>query len=221
MLTKADERPQSRSAHFLSRFCRCFLALLSKHPKFIFSVLAILFVFCLVVSTVSTHYIDSKTTAFGFRDIGELATQVGYFTNVQIIEDDHKLWGLTLPFTTSKSIFSYDGSIKAGVDFSKIEYHVDTKNKVVSVALPAPAILSVEVDENSLMIYDEKISLFTPFNISDFSEARQKLQETIISDATSNGFLEQAAANAQQLVKTFLSMQFSPNTYTYTFETTQ
>lgn len=152
--TKVNERSQPRSAHFLSRFCRHFLTLLSKHPKFVFAILAIIFVFCLVVSTVSTHRIDSKTTAFGFRDIGELATQVGYFTNVQIIEDNQKLWGLTLPFTTSTSIFSYDGSIKAGIDFSKIEYYVDTKKKVVS--MPAPAIRSVEVDENSLMIYDEK-----------------------------------------------------------------
>lgn len=221
MHTKVNERSQPRSAHFLSRFCHYFLTLLSKHPKFVFTILVIIFVLCLVVSTVSTHRIDSKTTAFGFHDVGELATQVGYFTNVQVIEDNQKLWGLTLPFTTSKTIFSYDGSIKAGIDFSKVEYHVDTKKNVVSVFMPTPAILSVEVDENSLMIYDEKISLFTPFNIGDFSEARQKLQETIVSDAEANGLLEQAAENAKQLIKTFLSMQFSSDTYTYTFETAQ
>ena len=38
--------------------------------------------------------VESRTVAFGLRDIGELVTQAGYFTNVQKNNKDQKLFGL-------------------------------------------------------------------------------------------------------------------------------
>lgn len=47
---------------------------------------------------------DSRTVQFGLRNIGELATQVGFFTNVQTIENNREVFGVTVPLTNSKYI---------------------------------------------------------------------------------------------------------------------
>lgn len=160
----------------------------------------------------------AKTTKLGFSDIGELATQVGYFTNVQVIEGDHKLWGLTIPLTRSKAIFSYDGTIKAGIDFSQIEYQVDNSSHTVTVHLPEVQVFDVTVDEDSLMVYDERVSIFTPIKIDDFSDARAQMQETVRNDAVENGLLDQAEENAKRLIQSFLATEYNPGEYQYVFD---
>ena len=60
---------------------------------------------------------DGKTTRLGFEDIGQLATQAAYCTEVKVAEKSAELWGLTIPFTQSKYIYSYDVEVKAGFDF--------------------------------------------------------------------------------------------------------
>lgn len=62
---------------------------------------------------------SSKTTRLGFEDIGEMATQAAYTTQVNVTEGSRVLWGVTIPFTQSKYIYSYDVTIKAGIDFGR------------------------------------------------------------------------------------------------------
>lgn len=57
---------------------------------------------------------SSKTTTLGLRNIGELATQSAYVTEVDVLEDARTLFGMSLPGTQSKYIYSYDFVIKAG-----------------------------------------------------------------------------------------------------------
>lgn len=63
----------------------------------------------------------SKTTKIGFEDIGEMATQAVRSTEISTIEGSRDLFGVEIPFTQSKYIFSYDVEIKAGFDFTQIE----------------------------------------------------------------------------------------------------
>ena len=78
-----------------------------------------LFLICLVIILICITIIagmlvqtkknkmESRTVAFGLRDIGELVTQAGYFTNVQKQNEDQKLFGMSVPFTTrGANIFS-------------------------------------------------------------------------------------------------------------------
>ena len=67
---------------------------------------------------------DGKTTRLGFEDIGQLATQAAYCTEVKVAEKSAELWGLTIPFTQSKYIYSYDVEVKAGFDFGAITWSV-------------------------------------------------------------------------------------------------
>lgn len=166
----------------------------------------------------SATSVSSKTTAFGLKDIGELATQAGYFSNVQVINDQRELWGWGIPFTQSKCIFSYDGRVKAGLDFSAIEISVDERKKVVHVMFPPVRILSTEVDEDSLFVYDESQSIFTPLTLDKVKDSRIKLVEEVQNTALENGLLEAASTNAETLLKGMLRGTYDPEKYTYEFE---
>ena len=94
--------------------------------------------------------VESRTVAFGLRDIGELVTQAGYFTTVQATTDARTLFGFDIPFTKSKYIYSYDGIVKAGLDFSQIEVAVNDEAKIATVKLPEIKVLDVTIDNDSL-----------------------------------------------------------------------
>ena len=77
---------------------------------------------------------ESKSTKLGFENIGELATQTAYCTSVNVTEGSRELFGVTIPFTQSKYIYSYDIVIKAGFDFTEIEWEI--KDTAITVRLP-------------------------------------------------------------------------------------
>ena len=56
------------------------------------------------MSIVSVTVVTSRTVRLGLKDMGELATQAGYFTNVQVLEDSKQLFGHNVPLTKSKYI---------------------------------------------------------------------------------------------------------------------
>ena len=150
--------------------------------------------------------------------MGELVTQAGYFTNVQSNTSTRQLFGMDIPFTTSKYIYSYDGVVKAGLDFAKLEVQVDDANRTVAVKMPAIEILDVNIDNDSLKIYDESQSIFTPLHISDVNEAQIELKKQVEQTAIDNGILEEAEKNAKTIISGFLSGTMDLKNYTVTFE---
>ena len=189
-----------------------------------------LFLICLVIILICITIIagmlvqakknkmESRTVAFGLRDIGELVTQAGYFTNVQNPSKDQKIFGMSVPFTTSQYIFSYGGVVKAGLDFSKIEVQIDDANKLATVKLPKIEIFDISIDNESLKIYDESQSIFTPLHITDLNDAQKQLKEEVRQTAIDNGILEGAARNAKVLISSFLSGTLELKSYTIEFE---
>lgn len=164
------------------------------------------------------NQVESRTVAFGLKDMGELVTQAGYFTNVQSSTSTRQLFGMDIPFTTSKYIYSYDGVVKAGLDFAGIEVQVDDANRTVTVLLPEIEILDVNIDNDSLKIYDESQSIFTPLHISDVNEAQIELKEQVRQTAIDNGILEEAEKNARTIIGGFLSGTMDLKNYTIQFE---
>lgn len=154
---------------------------------------------------------------FGLKDIGELATQAGHFTNVQVISGSRKIWGADIPLTQSKYIFSYDGVIKAGIDFEQIEVNVDDAARVITVKLPEIKILSSEVDPKSLEIYDETKSIFTPLSLSSVNMSLIEMDEEVREKAIGNGILENARTNAEALITGFLAGTFDLQKYSIQF----
>jgi len=159
-----------------------------------------------------------RTTTLGLKDIGELATQAGYYTNVEVIEGSKELWGWSVPFTQSKYIFSYDGMIKAGIDFSEVEVLVNELTQTITVRIPPIRILSNEIAADSLEVYDESRSIFTPLTLDTVNMAQGELKKEAEETAIENGLLENARMNAEMLIKGFLAGAYDLEKYKLNFE---
>ena len=138
---------------------------------------------CLVTSHLTT---EAKTTKIGFEDIGELDTQVAYCTVVDVIDDPREIFGVEVPFTKSKYIYSYDVVVKAGLDFEKMDWK-ETGGKI-KVKMP------------EVYVTD---SIFSPITLEEQMLARAELVETGVNDAIANGLYDKAKENAEKMLTSF------------------
>lgn len=194
-----------------------FFRWLIHHPK-----LLILFILVVAIAVGGPFFwlairdnlsIYSATSKLGFEDIGEMATQSAYCTEISMTEADRELFGISIPFTQSKYIYSYDVEIKAGYDFGKIQWSVDEETKTIEVKLPEAQILSNEIDLDSFKVYYEKESIFRPITLEENNTAMKELQETAEKDAIENGLLENARTNAETILKVFFAKGFDLEKY--------
>ena len=156
---------------------------------------------------------ENQTTRLGFEDMGELATQTAYCTQVSVTEASRELFGVTIPFTQSKYIYSYDVIIKAGFDFQEITYTVDQEAKTITVQLPQAKILSSEVDMDSFQVYHEAESIFRPITLEENNQALAALKQAAEENAVANGLLEQARANAETILNGFFGQAYDLDEY--------
>ena len=184
----------------------------------------ILFVLLLVVVLGALGYLGatgvrffSKTTTLGLRDIGELATQAGYFTSVQTINKSRNIFGIEIPGTQSNYIYSYDGTIKAGIDFQDIRLEVDDVRHVIKVTFPEFRILSTEIKDDSFVLYNEGANPFTSLKVQDIQKGNAALKENARQTAIDNGILDNARSNAEVLVRGFLAGTYDLTVYTVEF----
>ena len=155
----------------------------------------------------------------GLADIGELATEEYYYTGVESFDSSKSIKGFELPFTTTRFIYSYDGVIKAGIDFEEIEVEKDDLKKLIVVTLPPSRILSSEIDHDSFKLYDEKQSIFNPLKVGDVNDTIKDLKAKAEADAVKKGVLKRADKNAVTLLKQFLKSTYDLSDYTIKVET--
>lgn len=166
------------------------------------SIMVIALIAFIVISNSGSPVYDSKTIDFGLEDIGELATQAGYYTNVNMITNPNRtIAGVPVPGTSSKAIMTYRGVIKAGVDFDQIQIEVNDEQKMVSLTMPPARILSNEIDLNSFEKFDESNSIFNPINIESYNQSLIEMKTKAESQAVENGILEAAKSNAEVLIQ--------------------
>lgn len=186
-------------------------------PKFLLPVIGILVVIIAALFVKNVFTTESKSTKLGFEDIGELTTQSAYITEVNVSEDARDLFGLEIPFTQSKTIFSYDVVVKAGTDFSNIKWNVDDNAKTISVTLPEFYISSTDLQTDSFKLYHEAESIFTPITVEDINASIADLTKNAQQTALDNGILEEAEANAKELLTGFIGQDYDLEEYTLTF----
>lgn len=160
---------------------------------------------------------DGKSIKLGFEDIGELATQAAYCTNVERIDQSRDLFGIIIPFTQSKYIYSYDYVIKAGIDFSEVEWTVSEKSKEIKIMLPGVTILSNEVDLDSFKVYHEAESIFTQVTLTDNNNALKEMKQKAEDSAVKNGLLENAEENAKIILTSFMEQEYNLEEYKIKF----
>lgn len=159
--------------------------------------------------------LDAVVIGNQLTQISELATVSYQYTNMAQFTNSNDFYGVTIPFTTKKFILTYDGQIKAGVDLSQAR--VDVSAATVTVTLPSPRILSHEIQEESMEVFDEKTSIFNPFTVEDFSSFQADQKAEMERKAVEKGLLEQAAEKAKECVTGLLS-PLLPMEYTLILE---
>lgn len=137
------------------------------------------------------------------RQVSQLATARYGYTNMGQFEQANDFYGITLPFTTKRFIVAYEGEILAGVDLEKAE--VELTEQQLAVSLPQAEILSHEIDEGSLEVFDESRNIFNPITIEDYNGFHLDQKGKMEEKAVGNGLLalaeEQARLVAEQILK--------------------
>lgn len=146
--------------------------------------------------------IDIAVINAEIRDIGELATIEYLYTDAGKFEDPAELFGKEIPFsfTTKSFIAKWDGSIKAGVDISKVTAEVNETEKEIVVHIPKAEILSHVVDDESIETLDEKDGLFNKLKIEDIRAFDANSKDAMERRAIENGLLEKALENAKAII---------------------
>lgn len=143
-------------------------------------------------------------------EVRELASVAYYYTNMAQFENSNDFYGVKIPFTTKRFILTYDGSIKAGVDLSQAV--VEVEGASVQVRLPPACILSHEIYEDSMELFDEKTSIFNPFTVKDFTAFRAEQKKVMEEKAAERGLLEEADAKAADAVRSLLASSLPEET---------
>ena len=183
---------------------------LSKTKKAIGGVILILLIMILIFFA-GTRYTkrnsNPEITSTGLtqqlQEIEELATMSYSYTKVGEFSDNLKFNGWDIPLTEKSFLITYDGKLKAGIKMDEIEIAINS-NKII-VSIPEIEILSNEIDENSIEVYDESKNVFNPISINDYATFAKKQKEMVAEEAIENGLLSEAATKTQDAIKKYLN----------------
>ena len=170
-----------------------------------------------------SSYVISVSREFGSgcRVIGqqlagvqELSTVEYFYTNMGRFENHVDFYGWKVPFSTKSFIVSYDGVIKAGVDLEQLQ--VSIGGGEVTVTLPESRIISHEIPEDSLEVFDESDNLFNHITIEDYTAFTQDQKSAMEQRAVDGGLLDRANQEARTAVDSLLRIMPGLEEYTLT-----
>jgi len=128
-----------------------------------------------------------------------------FYTNAAMFENKKNIYGFNLPLTSKRFIISYNGKATLGVDLSHVSAEIKGKKIIIS-NLGEIKILSNELDENSMKIFDESTSLFSSWNIKDyqkfFGDQRLEIEKKIMESELP----QQAKTSAEETIKQLLML---------------
>ena len=186
------------------------LDMLGKTKKAIGGLIAI-FIVCALIFFAGTRFAsnsdDPEITSTGItqqlQDIEELATLSYNYTKVGEFSNSLQFNGWDIPLTQKSFLITYDGQLKAGIKMDKIK--VDVSNDNITVSIPDIEILSNEIDESSIEVYDESRNIFNPISVNDYATFATSQKEAVEAEAIENGLLSQAATKTQDTIKKYLN----------------
>lgn len=152
------------------------------------------------------YFFDAAAIMEEIKEIGELATVEYRYTNVGTLDASKKLFktSVNIPGTKKTVVMTMDGIIKVGVDVDGISISSDEASKTIKITLPKARLLSNELDENSIQIYDETDGMFNPITLEDSSTLRNEIKMKSEQNAQANGVFEQAEENAKIILRCIL-----------------
>ena len=192
--------------------------------KFIIAVIIIILLCAVLVYTrkeAKSNYVsDEKITEIGFENIGELATQSVTTTTVRVETKDLKLFNVSIPLTQSKYIYTYNPTIKAGINFSDVKWQLgdtDDTSHNIYVDIPEVKTLSADIDLDSFKVLHEENNIFSPITLTEHNDSLIQLRENALSDAINSGLYDRALDNAKTILTSFISQVYPSNEYSIIF----
>jgi len=141
--------------------------------------------------------ISAHTIIKDVLPIGEYASLVYHYTSVVKDINTKDINGWTIPFTTRKYIFTYDGKMKLGIDGTKVRVEeaapvaaedAASENKtlpVIRIILPPIKILSHEVMDDSIEVFEQSQTIFNQINIQETfkvtAERKREMEEKVMT----------------------------------------
>ena len=192
--------------------------------KFIIAVIIIILLCAVLVYTrkeAKSNYVsDEKITEIGFENIGELATQSVTTTTVRVETKDLKLFNVSIPLTQSKYIYTYNTTIKAGINFIDVKWQLgdtDDTSHNIYVDIPEVKTLSADIDLDSFKVLHEENNIFSPITLTEHNDSLIQLRENALSDAINSGLYDRALDNAKTILTSFISQVYPSNEYSIIF----
>ena len=148
--------------------------------------------------------ISSETVESALKEAKELTTLKYHYKNIASFENSQQFQGMTIPFTKKSFLYTYEGEIHAGVDLEQAKVNINEDAKTINVTLPETKILSHDINENSVMVYDEKNSIFNPLEMKDYSNFRKEEEAKVEKEAIDKGLLDEAKEQTLKAVKDIL-----------------
>ena len=137
--------------------------------------------------------------------IQELAAYEYRYSDFAIRENTRSLAGIEMPGTKNTIIIAYSGCIKAGFDFSGLDYTIDEENKKLAITLPEVKILDNYIDTDSIRTYEIN-NLFNPIEGEDIVGGLQEEKEIHLEKAREEGLYELAEEHAKEVIRTLFSV---------------
>ena len=81
--------------------------------------------------------------------------------------------------------------------------------KNINISIPEAKILSHEIDEKSIEVFDETKNIFNQISITDYNQFAIDQKESMENKAKEKGLLEEAQNKAQETIKTFVESMYS------------
>ena len=160
--------------------------------------------------------ITGDLLASRLRSVQELVTVSYYYTNMGRFENQVDFYGWKVPFTTKSFIVSYDGVIKAGVDLDRLQ--VTVGDEEITVTLPESRIISHEIPEDSLEVFDESDNRFSHITIAGYTAFTRDQNSATEQRAVDGGLLDRADQEARTAVNSLLGIMPGLEDYTLVVE---
>jgi hypothetical protein len=154
-----------------------------------------------VPESITQSQISAHTVVKEVLPVGEYASLAYRYTSVVKDINSKDLNGWTIPFTTRKYIFTYDGIMKLGIDGTRVrvEEAPDPVNgPLIRVILPPIQILSHEINDDSIEVFEQSQTIFNEIKIEEAFKVTADRKREMEDKVLSGGAVDDARASLEQ-----------------------
>lgn len=137
------------------------------------------------------------------QQMQELATAEYVITKVVKASDDQTWYKIG----DRKILITCEAKVKAGIDFSAMDTrYVSVKEKSISIQLPPPKIISVNIPHEKIKVAYQEIGTFrSSFSVAEQNALMVQAEKQVLAKSSQLGILEEAKANTKIWLTGYLS----------------